>query len=240
MAKVVKAGLVSSSWDQGPDQGDGDQLHRLVRRAAGQPQAHHHLGRPREVRRQGHHAQRLQLGQRQVEPHGGLRRPDRARARPRRRRRPTCPNCSSNAVAQPSSASAALQTFLSGQGDVLLDYEDDALYAKTKGESVDIITPPQTHPDPEPDRGDQDGQPGGQGLPGLPALARRPDDVGPAGLPARPAHGGGEVQLPPAQVAVHHLPPRRMDLGQHEVLRPHRRASWPRTSSRSASPRPAR
>ena len=49
-----------------------------------------------------------------------------------------------NAVAQPSSASAALQTFLSGQGDVLLDYEDDALYAKSKGEPVDVITPPQT------------------------------------------------------------------------------------------------
>jgi sulfate transport system substrate-binding protein len=49
-----------------------------------------------------------------------------------------------NAVAQPSSASAALQTFLSGQGDVLLGYEDDALYAKSKGEPVDIITPPQT------------------------------------------------------------------------------------------------
>jgi sulfate/thiosulfate transport system substrate-binding protein len=49
-----------------------------------------------------------------------------------------------NAVAQPSSASAALQTFLSGQGDVLLDYEDDALYAKTKGQPVDVITPPQT------------------------------------------------------------------------------------------------
>jgi sulfate transport system substrate-binding protein len=49
-----------------------------------------------------------------------------------------------NTVAQPSSASAALQTFLSGQGDVLLDYEDDALYAKSKGEAVDIITPPQT------------------------------------------------------------------------------------------------
>jgi sulfate transport system substrate-binding protein len=49
-----------------------------------------------------------------------------------------------NAVAQPSSASAALQTFLSGQGDVLLDYEDDALYAKSKGEPVAIVTPPQT------------------------------------------------------------------------------------------------
>ncbi len=49
-----------------------------------------------------------------------------------------------HAVAQPTSASAALQTFLSGQGDVLLDYEDDALYAKSQGEAVDIITPPQT------------------------------------------------------------------------------------------------
>ena len=49
-----------------------------------------------------------------------------------------------NAVAQPSSASAALQTFLSGQGDVLLDYEDDGLYAKSQGEPVNVVTPPQT------------------------------------------------------------------------------------------------
>jgi sulfate/thiosulfate transport system substrate-binding protein len=49
-----------------------------------------------------------------------------------------------HAVAQPSSASAALQTFLSGQGDVLLDYEDDALYAKKQGEAVQVVTPPQT------------------------------------------------------------------------------------------------
>jgi len=47
-------------------------------------------------------------------------------------------------AAQPSSASNALQTFLSGQGDVLLDYEDDALYAKSQGEPITIITPPQT------------------------------------------------------------------------------------------------
>jgi sulfate transport system substrate-binding protein len=49
-----------------------------------------------------------------------------------------------NTVAQPSSASTALQTFLSGQGTVLLDYEDDALYAKSQGQAVDIVTPPQT------------------------------------------------------------------------------------------------
>jgi len=47
-------------------------------------------------------------------------------------------------VAQPSSASNALQTFLSGQGDVLLDYEDDALYAQRQGEPISIVTPPQT------------------------------------------------------------------------------------------------
>jgi sulfate transport system substrate-binding protein len=49
-----------------------------------------------------------------------------------------------NTAAQPSSASAALQTFLAGEGDVLLDYEDDALYAQHQGEPVQIVTPPQT------------------------------------------------------------------------------------------------
>jgi sulfate/thiosulfate transport system substrate-binding protein len=49
-----------------------------------------------------------------------------------------------NTVAQPSSASTALQTFLGGQGDVLLDYEDDALYAQRSGEPISVIIPPQT------------------------------------------------------------------------------------------------
>ena len=62
----------------------------------------------------------------------------------RRRRRTTSSQLLHHAVAQPTSASAALQTFLSGQGDVLLDYEDDGLYAKKQGEAVDVITPPQT------------------------------------------------------------------------------------------------
>lgn len=53
-------------------------------------------------------------------------------------------NLLKHTAAQPSSASNALQTFLSGQGDVLLDYEDDALYAKRQGEPISVITPPQT------------------------------------------------------------------------------------------------
>jgi sulfate/thiosulfate-binding protein len=49
-----------------------------------------------------------------------------------------------NTVAQPASASAALQTFLSGVGDVVLDYESDAIYAQNQSEPITIVTPPQT------------------------------------------------------------------------------------------------
>ena len=49
-----------------------------------------------------------------------------------------------NVSVQPSSASAALQTFTSGKGDVLLDYESDAIAAQKAGEAVQYIVPPQT------------------------------------------------------------------------------------------------
>jgi sulfate/thiosulfate-binding protein len=49
-----------------------------------------------------------------------------------------------NTVAQPASASDALEAFVSGEGDVLLDYEDDAIAAQRKGEPIDYIVPPQT------------------------------------------------------------------------------------------------
>jgi sulfate transport system substrate-binding protein len=49
-----------------------------------------------------------------------------------------------NVTDQPSSASAALQAFTSGEGDVLLDYESDALAAQKAGDAVQYIVPPQT------------------------------------------------------------------------------------------------
>ncbi|MBV9363426.1 MAG: sulfate ABC transporter substrate-binding protein [Solirubrobacterales bacterium] len=49
-----------------------------------------------------------------------------------------------NVSVQDSSASAALQTFTGGKGDVLLDYESDALAAKTAGDAIDIVYPRQT------------------------------------------------------------------------------------------------
>jgi sulfate transport system substrate-binding protein len=49
-----------------------------------------------------------------------------------------------NTISQPSSASTALQAFLAGQGDVLLDYQDDADYAVSQGEAITVVTPPQS------------------------------------------------------------------------------------------------
>jgi sulfate/thiosulfate transport system substrate-binding protein len=47
-------------------------------------------------------------------------------------------------VSQPDSASDALQAFLAGQGNVLLDYQDDADYAVSQGSAITVVTPPQS------------------------------------------------------------------------------------------------
>jgi sulfate transport system substrate-binding protein len=47
-------------------------------------------------------------------------------------------------VAQPTSGATALSTFLSGTGNVLLDYEDDAQAAVAAGDPITIVVPPQT------------------------------------------------------------------------------------------------
>ncbi len=49
-----------------------------------------------------------------------------------------------NVSVQPSSASSALQTFTSGKGDALLDYESDAISAAKAGDEIQYIVPKQT------------------------------------------------------------------------------------------------
>lgn len=48
-----------------------------------------------------------------------------------------------NIAVQPKSASDALVTFTGGEGDVLIDYEDDAIAAKAHGESIEYVVPEQ-------------------------------------------------------------------------------------------------
>jgi sulfate/thiosulfate transport system substrate-binding protein len=49
-----------------------------------------------------------------------------------------------NVVVQDDSARKALQTFAGGKGDVLLSYENEAIFAQSKGESIDYVLPDST------------------------------------------------------------------------------------------------
>jgi sulfate/thiosulfate-binding protein len=143
MTKVVKAGLVSSSWNKGPTKGmvTNSIVSFIVR--PGNPK---HITAWADLVKSG-----VQVITPNVFSSGSAKwnimaaygaqisqgkSPAQAQA--------YLSKLLKNAVAQPASASAALQTFLAGQGDVLLDYEDDGLYAKSQGEPVTIVTPPQT------------------------------------------------------------------------------------------------
>ncbi len=49
-----------------------------------------------------------------------------------------------NVVSQDSSARNALQTFLAGRGDALIDYEDEAIADQKKGASIEYVVPAAT------------------------------------------------------------------------------------------------
>src|SRR3989440_4652314 len=49
-----------------------------------------------------------------------------------------------NVVSQDSSARNALQTFLAGQGDALIDYENEAIADKKKGAAIEYVIPKDT------------------------------------------------------------------------------------------------
>jgi sulfate/thiosulfate transport system substrate-binding protein len=49
-----------------------------------------------------------------------------------------------NVVVQDDSARKALQTFAGGKGDVLLSYENEAIFAKQQGEKLDYVVPDST------------------------------------------------------------------------------------------------
>jgi sulfate/thiosulfate transport system substrate-binding protein len=143
MAKLVKAGLVSSSWAKGPTKGmvtnsivsfivrPGNPKHittwaDLVKPGVGVVTPNVFSSGSAKWNIMAAYGAELKQGKSSAQAQAYLQ------------------QLLKHAAAQPSSASAALQTFLSGQGDVLLDYEDDALYAKKQGEAVQVVTPPQT------------------------------------------------------------------------------------------------
>ena len=49
-----------------------------------------------------------------------------------------------NVAVQDDSARKALQTFTNGKGDVLISYENDAIFAQQNGQAIDIVKPSGT------------------------------------------------------------------------------------------------
>jgi sulfate/thiosulfate transport system substrate-binding protein len=143
MAKLVKAGLVPASWDKGPTKGMvTDSVVAFVVRK----------GNPKHITTW---ADLVKPGVGVITPNpfsSGSARwnllaaygAEKALGKSGTQATNYLAAMLKNTVAQPSSASEALQTFLSGEGTVLLDYEDDALYAKSQGEPIAVVVPAQT------------------------------------------------------------------------------------------------
>ena len=73
-----------------------------------------------------------------------------------------------NIVAQPASGRDATQAFTGGTGDVLLSYENEAIFARQKGQPVDYVVPDTDDPHPEPGRRHRQARTRpGQGVPRL-------------------------------------------------------------------------
>jgi sulfate/thiosulfate-binding protein len=143
MTKLVKAGIVASSWDKGPTNGmvTNSIVSFIVRK-----------GNPKNIKTW---ADLVKSNVKVITPNpfsSGSAKwnlmaaygAELALGKTKAQANAFLGQLLAHTAAQPSSASNALQTFLSGEGDVLLDYEDDALYAQRQGEPITIVTPPQT------------------------------------------------------------------------------------------------
>ncbi len=144
ISRLVKAGLVASSWDSGPTQGIvNDSVVVFVVRK----------GNPKHI---SSWADLTKPGIKVITPNpatSGSARWNIMAAYGAQLKLGASPTAAlayvktlltKNTISQPSSASSALQAFTSGQGDVLLDYESDALAAVKAGDNVQLVYPKQS------------------------------------------------------------------------------------------------
>ena len=117
-----------------------------------------------------------------------------------------------------------MEAFLSGNGDVLLDYEDDAIASQRKGAPDRLRRPRPDDPDPEPDRGltKSTHKAAAQAFVNYLALGGGPGAMGEGGLPARHRVCGlaAGVSFPTPSDLFTINSARWVDAGREDVLRP--------------------
>ena len=128
---------------------------------------------------------------------------------------------------QPKSGREATETFLQGTGDVLLSYENEAIFAKSQGEEVDYVIPPGTFKieNPVAVLNSSQARRAGHRVPRLPLLRRGPGAVGGGRLPPREPGRAREARghVPGPGEALDDRRPRWLGRGRQEVLRRGRR-----------------
>jgi ABC-type molybdate transport system substrate-binding protein len=131
-----------------------------------------------------------------------------------------------NVVVQDTSARAALNTFNSGKGDVMLAYENEAYFSRMQGLDLAVGHPQDDDPHREPDRRHEGHvrQEHRERVPPLPSNAGRSAGVRRLRLPAgREERGEREPQeVPRSPRSLHHRPARARRLGRRAeaLLRP--------------------
>ena len=116
---------------------------------------------------------------------------------------------------QPKSGREATEAFLQGSGDVLLSYENEALFIERKGDPVEHVTPPQTFKIENPaavvEQGEERRE--GQGVQRLPLHPAGAAALGRGRLPPGRRHRrqGVRQRLPRARQALDHRRPRWLE-----------------------------
>ena len=164
---------------------------------------------------------------------------------------PTSTRLFKNVPVQDDSARKSLQTFTSGKGDVLLAYENEAIFAQQNGQDIDYVVPDSTILIENPVAVTSTSKHPEQAKAFLDFVRTPEAQTIFAKNGYRPVIDGVDspYDFPTPTGSVHHRRSRRLDRRDEEVLRSRRAASWP-TSSRhrglrwlsadgDAAPRPA-
>ena len=125
-----------------------------------------------------------------------------------------------NVVVQDKSARESLTTFASGKGDVLLGYENEAIFAQRQGQAIEYVVPEQTILIENPVAVTEDASEAAPGFLEFLDERRGAEGLRRRGLPARRRVGARHVRLPDPARALHDRGRRRLGHRPGGVLRP--------------------
>ena len=145
MTRLVDAGMVDAAWNTDEHKGNDHRLGRRPRHPQGQPEGHQGLAGPAE-------AKDVEVITPNPFSSGGARwnimgaygAQHRKRRQSEAEAEKFLADMLGNVPVQDDSARAALQTFTGGKGDVLISYENEAIFAQQNGQDLDYVVPDST------------------------------------------------------------------------------------------------